>query len=840
MGHLSIKIKLAIIVIACMLFLGSVITILAVNNSTKSLLESEFNKLTTVQNAKQNEIGNYFNYLKALLTSLADHEGTKEAFVELNAGFYKLTSELHPNIEQIKEALKKDFEDNYLNSVNYEVPAAVQRRETEKYLPKNENALIAQYIFITNNSEKLGEKNNMIYNPKYESTYMRAHKKFHKSFDNFLRSFELYDIFMVDLKGTIFYTDYKEKDFSTNLKDGVYSDTGIARVYKKALELEVGEIAFDDFVPYEPSYNTAASFIATPIFIQGERKGVLIFQMPVDAINNIMGFNGEYEAAGLGKTGECYLVGADYKMRNKSRFISDIKDPLVQKLETTIGIFEVKTDSTQAVHGQNTQTNGKWVIDDYRGNSVLSVYNKLDIFNQASWAIVAEIGENEALSSAKGLRNIIIISSLVCIVLSIGVLMIFINTLVAKPIVRFQAGLLDFFKFLNKEKKEVSLLTIYSNDEFGQMSSIVNENIEKTQKFIEEDMVLIDDVKSVVAVVTEGKLCKRIEKSTQNQSLNELKSIFNEMLDIMSEKICGDINKVQVALDAFQKLDFTHRVQNATGKTSQGLNQLAETINAMLVENKNIGETLNSNSTTLLVNVESLSNATNSAAAAIEQTAAALEEITSNMTNNTGNVVRMSNYATQLMTSAKEGGKLAQQTTVSMDEINNQVNAINEAIGVIDQIAFQTNILSLNAAVEAATAGEAGKGFAVVAAEVRNLATRSADAAKEIKILVENATNKANFGKTIADEMISGYNKLNENVSNTLNLIKDVETASKEQQSGIEQINHAVSTLDHQTQENANIANKTREIASSTQDIAKSIVLSVNQKKFIDKSSEKK
>ena len=172
-----------------------------------------------------------------------------------------------------------------------------------------------------------------------------------------------------------------------------------------------------------------------------------------------------------------------------------------------------------------------------------------------------------------------------------------------------------------------------------------------------------------------------------------------------------------------------------------------------------------------------------------------------------------------------------------MEDISTQVNSINEAITIIDQIAFQTNILSLNAAVEAATAGEAGKGFAVVAQEVRNLASRSAEAAREIKAIVENATNKANNGKNIANNMIAGYKELSENISHTTNIIKDIQLASKQQLKGIEQINDAINLLDKQTQQNATVANESHEAAIITDEISKLIVSNANAKEFEGKDS---
>src|SRR5574344_1346596 len=199
----------------------------------------------------------------------------------------------------------------------------------------------------------------------------------------------------------------------------------------------------------------------------------------------------------------------------------------------------------------------------------------------------------------------------------------------------------------------------------------------------------------------------------------------------------------------------------------------------------------------------------------------------------------MSKLAHELSISAQKGQELANQTAKSMDDINKEVSSINEAIEVIDQIAFQTNILSLNAAVEAATAGEAGKGFAVVAQEVRNLANRSAQAAKEIKDIVEKASEKANNGKSIATNMIDGYSELNNSISNTLVTIENVATASKEQESGILQINDAISSLDASTQKNAQVAEQISNMATSIAYTSNYLVTASSRTSFIKDSLDK-
>jgi len=473
------------------------------------------------------------------------------------------------------------------------------------------------------------------------------------------------------------------------------------------------------------------------------------------------------------------------------------------------------------------------IVVHYDDSSILNSMKKIHkevIQKEEKFALDTE----EKKSSSK--MQAIIVSVIILLVTS-AFISILLYKFIINPLQTVKSRLDEFFLFLKHEINEVSKIEIDSKDEIGEMAKAINDNIVKTQFLMEEDQVLINDVKDVVNLVKEGKLQQQIQKETSNESLKELKEIFNEMLTALSKDVCHDLEEIREALQEFQELNFSHRINNPTGKASQGLNSLATVINDMLVENKENGLTLGDSSEILLQNVNTLNSNSNEAAAALEETAAALEEMTSTIISNTDNVVQMAGYANDLYSSAKEGETLAEQTTTSMNEIDEQVTSINDAISVIDQIAFQTNILSLNAAVEAATAGEAGKGFAVVAQEVRNLASRSAEAANEIKALVENATKKANDGKVIASKMIKGYAGLNNNITKTITIIKDIESASKEQQEGIEQINDAVNSLDQQTQVNTSISNKTQDIANQTNSIAKLVVSSANEKEFIGKDN---
>ncbi|WP_323594392.1 methyl-accepting chemotaxis protein [Aliarcobacter butzleri] len=399
--------------------------------------------------------------------------------------------------------------------------------------------------------------------------------------------------------------------------------------------------------------------------------------------------------------------------------------------------------------------------------------------------------------------------------------------------------LVNFLK--NMDNKNVSFeINTSMASEYSEIKDVIDKREKELLQKEKEESILIEEAKIVMNQVKHGIYSQTITSISSNNSLEEFKKSVNEMIVETREHFLN-INSI---LEKYTNYDYKEKLElkriSSNGEFQHlvnAINKLKEAITQMLVENKINGITLQNSSKILLTNVDKLNLSSNEAANSLKNTSTVLSEITQNVDKTSTQTIQMSSLANAVIGYSKEGLNLAQKTTTAMDEINEKVSAINESITIIDQIAFQTNILSLNAAVEAATAGEAGRGFAVVAVEVRNLANRSTQAAYEIKKLVESANIKANDGKTIANEMIEGYTVLNTNIDKTIELISSVADISKEQEVGIVQINSAINILEQQIKANAEVSSQANNIAIKTSNIANTIVDTANQKEFEGKEN---
>ena len=392
----------------------------------------------------------------------------------------------------------------------------------------------------------------------------------------------------------------------------------------------------------------------------------------------------------------------------------------------------------------------------------------------------------------------------------------------------------QLIEFLSYEKSEFEYVESTGNKKVDDMFKNWNQQIKKFDKRTKDDMRVLGEIVLTADKVEQGIYKCRIKGDSDNPTISTLRNTLNKML-ISIDDATSRISRVVTSYTNDDFTDYIKVVDNYKDDMKllmESINLLGKELGSSAKNNFQNGETLENSASTMTSSMNNLAEKANEQAASLEETAAALEEITSITRNNTQNATKMATLGQVVKKSVQTGEELASKTASSMDEINEKVKAINSAITVIDQIAFQTNILSLNAAVEAATAGEAGKGFAVVAQEVRNLANRSAEAAKEIKNLVEEANIKTNDGKLISSDMIEGYKELNKNISETINIIEDVSAASKEQMLGIEQINQTVNMLDRVTQENAFESNQIKEISQSVSTLAYELLTDAKSKKF--------
>ena len=443
---------------------------------------------------------------------------------------------------------------------------------------------------------------------------------------------------------------------------------------------------------------------------------------------------------------------------------------------------------------------------------------------------------NIALDKTNNLIYLALIALVLAIVINLIISLINLKNTVIKPIYALKNSIDAVGK-----NSSMSQIEVKNNDEIGDVVTSFNFYLESIHKGIKEDQIVIEEAKSVITRANAGLLNTSVKSKAHTKGVQELANSINTLvmgtqknLDVLSE-----------VLVAYSNAKFDYDVKPLEGITGEiasimgGAKSTGTTMSGILAMIDNTTKRLLYSAVELNKASKVLSSASNSQAAGLEETAGAIEEILDTVKVSSQNATKMSNLAQEVTNSSITGAKLANETSEAMVEISDQVAEINESIKTIDQIAFQTNILSLNAAVEAATAGEAGKGFAVVAQEVRNLASRSAEAANNIKALVESATRKANDGQKISKDMISGYDTLNQNINLTIELINEVALSSKDQQNSMIQISDTVNELDKVTQENANIASEINKMSDDNEHLAKGLESAINRTSFFEHSKRR-
>lgn len=454
-------------------------------SGASALLEREaFEKLTAVRENKKREIERYSQVMRGQVITLSEDLMVIKALRELSAAFHQL-----PAPESGREIITS-LESFYNDVINTKlITQADLPYELSALMPRSKSALFWQYHFLSNNPYSQSEKY-LLDSLETPFLYSQLHSEYHPKLRNFLKAFNYYDLFLIDMKGNIVYSVYKEIDFATNLKTGPHRESNLAKTYKSLENASApGDVNAIDFDAYLPSYNAPAGFIGSPVFDQSQQIGVLIFQIPVSVINEIMTGKLRWKQDGLGNSGETYLLGNDLTMRNDSRFLLQDEQKFLQQLsgqknsttnidniarhKTTVLYQKVNTSGSRSAISGQTDTR---IIDDYRGISVLSSFAPLEFLGM-DWAIISEIDHEEIFAPIKNLRE-----KLIYLTLAFGSMIILSGFMLSRRITRplellsmstLELGSGDF-------KKRVD---IHSQDEIGTLAGAFNqmaENLEKT------------------------------------------------------------------------------------------------------------------------------------------------------------------------------------------------------------------------------------------------------------------------------------------------------------------------------------------------------------------------